>query len=83
MGYPIGVPIVSPLKKYRPEQMTVKDLKSKIRGWKKKKLLQINVPKTCELRRMKANFWKKILRFLFGGACCISKCKFSKYFWDH
>ena len=55
-GLLIGVPIGVPLKKYRPEQITVKELKSNIRVWKKKKLLQINVPKNCELRRMKANF---------------------------
>ena len=31
MGYPIGASIGAPLKKYRPEQITVKELKSKIR----------------------------------------------------
>ena len=56
MGYPTGVQIGVPLKKYRPEQMTVKELNSKVRGWKKKKLSQINVPKNSKLWRMKANF---------------------------
>ena len=49
MGYPTGVQIGVPLKKYRPEQMTVKELNSKVRGWKKKKLSQINVPKNSKL----------------------------------
>ena len=56
MGYPTDVQIGVPLKKYRPEQMTVKELNSKVRGWKKKKLSQINVPKNSKLWRMKANF---------------------------
>ena len=30
MGYPIGEPIGVPLKKYRLEQITVKELKSKV-----------------------------------------------------
>ena len=67
----------------RPEQMTVKELKSKIHGWKKKKLPQINVPKNCKLRRIKAIFLEKKLWFLLQGVCCISQCKFSKYFWNH
>ena len=49
MGYPTGVQIGVPLKKYRPEKMTVKELNSKVRGWKKKKLSQINVPKNSKL----------------------------------
>ena len=56
LGYHIGVPTGVPLKKYRPGNITVKELKSKIRGWKKKKLSQVNVRKNCELRRIKANF---------------------------
>ena len=35
MGYPIRVSISVPLEKYKPEKMTVKELKSKTRGWKK------------------------------------------------
>ena len=31
LRYPIGVPIGAPLKKYRPEQITVKELKADIR----------------------------------------------------
>ena len=45
MGYPTGVPIDVFLKKYRPEQITVKELDDKIRGWKGKKLPRINVHK--------------------------------------
>ena len=67
MGCPIGVPTGVPLKKYRPKQMTVKDLKSKIRGWKKKKLSQISVPKSCERWQMKANFLEENFMIFVSG----------------
>ena len=71
--------------------MTVKELKSKIHGWKKKKLAQINVPKNCKLRRMKAIFWEKNYDFCckeyavfpnvsFPSVSEIIKGVFSKYF---
>ena len=47
MGYPIGVAIGAPLRKYRPEQITGKELSNKIRSWKRKELSRINVPKTA------------------------------------
>ena len=56
MKYHIGVPIGVPHKKYAPEEITVKELKSKIRGWKEKKLSRINEPKNCIFGWMKANF---------------------------
>ena len=36
--YPIGVPIGVPLKKYRLEKITVKELKANIHCWSGKKL---------------------------------------------
>ena len=54
MGYPIDVPIGVPLKKYRPEQITVKELKADIRRGSEKKLPKYT--KNYESRRMKANF---------------------------
>ena len=48
--------------------MTVKELKSKIRGWKKKKLSQISVPKNCERWQMKANFLEENFIIFVSGS---------------
>ena len=54
MGYPIGVPIGVPLRKCRPEQVTVIELKADIHRWSGNKLPRYT--KNYKSRRMKANF---------------------------
>ena len=54
MGYSIGVSTGVPLKKYRPEQITVKELKANICCWSGKKLPKCT--KNYEFWSMKANF---------------------------
>ena len=84
MAYPNGLPRwcaywCTP-RKYRPKQVTIKELKSKMRSRKEKKLSYIIIPKNCEFQLLKANFLEELLWFLFCWASCISKCRFSKYF---
>ena len=54
MGYHIGVPIGVSLKKHRPEQITVKELKTDILRRSGKKLPKCT--KNYEFRGIKANF---------------------------
>ena len=77
MGYPIVVPISVSLKKYRPEQITVKELKADIHCWSGMKLPKCT--KNYKFWSMKANFAvENILIFL--SISQIVKGVFSKYF---
>ena len=70
MAYPNGLPRwctywCTP-RKYRPKQITVKELKNKMRSRKEKKLSQIIIPKNCEFQQIKANFFgRKFCDFCF------------------
>lgn len=64
------------------EQITIKERKSNNRSWKGKKLPRIYGPKAANFDKWRLIFLKKIIWFLFPGSCCISSCRFSKYFWD-
>ena len=80
MGYPIAVPIVMPLKRRRPKQITVNKLKANIRRWIGKKLPKCT--KKYEFRSMKANFAVEDIVIFLSQSMFYFKCRSSKYFLD-
>ena len=53
------------------------------KSWKRKKVSQIDVPRTANFVARSLIFRTKILQFLFPASWYYSKCRFSKYFWDY